>query len=227
MVNNKIQIIGGGTVFHVASHLALSAPAYGQTARYLSSLTRDIIGFDTVLTLTKMAGGKTVETNEDVAEWVDEIVKDPLTKIVFFNAAMADFEGLPWTFRDTDGGVTEFDQPLPSGKYVNRLQSSLKGVDGYAIELLPAPKIVNRIRKDRKDITLVAFKTTCGATEEEQNAAGLNLLQKSSSSLVLANDVKTRLNMVITPDGARLYVTKDRNEALCGLVEMACAHEIK
>jgi len=29
----KIAILGGGTVFHVRPHLALSAPAYGSTAR--------------------------------------------------------------------------------------------------------------------------------------------------------------------------------------------------
>lgn len=33
-----IEIIGGGTVSHMRNHLALCAPAYGQTARTLAEL---------------------------------------------------------------------------------------------------------------------------------------------------------------------------------------------
>ncbi len=221
-VNKKVQIIGGGTIEHVAAHLALSAPAYGQTARRLSELAKELCySLDTILTLTKMAGGDVIETNSDVSRWVANIINDPLTKIVFFNVALVDFGGAVWTLRDTDVATTEFCDPLPHGKYATRLQSNLKDIDGYAIELIPTDKIVDRIRAIRKDITLVAFKTTCGATEDEQYIAGLNLLKRASCNLVLANDVKTHVNMVITPEEARYHVTTDRDEALRGLVEMA------
>ena len=73
---------------------------------------------------------------------------------------------------------------------------------------------------DVKDIFAVAFKTTSGATPEEQYIAGLNLLKEASVNLVLANDVKTRLNMVITPEEARYHETTDREAALMGLIEM-------
>ena len=38
MTNRTVHIIGGGTVNHVRPHLALSAPAYGGTARRLKEL---------------------------------------------------------------------------------------------------------------------------------------------------------------------------------------------
>jgi hypothetical protein len=66
----------------------------------------------------------------------------------------------------------------------------------------------------------VAFKTTCGATFQEQYVTGLNLLKKNSCNLVLANDTKTHVNMIITPEEAKYHVTTDREEALRQLVDM-------
>ncbi len=212
-INKKVHILGGGTVFHVASHLALSAPAYGATAKRLYQLAKEEFeNLDVELHLTKMAGGTNLETNEHVSAWVDAVVRAPLTKIIFFNPALVDFEGSPWMTHEVG-----YDEPLDTGKYAQRLNSS----KDYMITLHGGVKIVDRIRKTRKDITLVAFKTTCGATPDEQYIAGLNLLKRASCNLVLANDVKTRLNMVITPEEARYHVTTDRDEALRGLVQMA------
>ncbi len=81
--------------------------------------------------------------------------------------------------------------------------------------------MIGAVRRERKDIFLVGFKTTTGATPAEQFAAGLRLLKQSSCNLVLANDLHTRLNMVVTPEQASYHVTEDRREALAGLVEMA------
>jgi len=49
----------------------------------------------------------------------------------------------------------------------------------------------------------------------------LHLVKEASANLVLANDTKTRLNIVVTPEEAKYHVTKDRQEALKGLAEMA------
>jgi hypothetical protein len=89
--------------------------------------------------------------------------------------------------------------------------------------LTPAKKILGKIRKERKDIFLVAFKTTCGASEDVQFLTGLNLLKTNSCNLVLANDTKTRLNMIITPEQARYSVTTDRQAVLEELVTMTLA----
>lgn len=211
-----VEIFGGGTVFHVRSHLALSAPAYGTTACRL----RDLCGqysnkLEVNLTLTRMADPlfSKVETNDDVAALVDKWIENPNVKIVFFNPALVDFKGSVVRYTLTDG-----DLETPSGKYEKRLKTS----EGHhELSLTPSEKIVSRIRKERKDIFLVAFKTTCGATEDEQYISGLNLLKTSSCNLVLANDTKTRINMIITPEEARYHVTDNREEALRNLVQMA------
>lgn len=208
-----IEIIGGGTVSHVRSHLALSAMAYGSTAKRLKELC--LQHSDTLtpnLHLTRMAGGDKLETTEDIKNLIDKIKLDMNVKIVFFNPAMVDY----------DGNIVQLNTSLPSitpsGKYETRL-SSRNGEQ--VMSLKPKEKIIKEIRNGRKDIFLVGFKTTCGATEDEQYISGLNLLKESSCNLVLANDTKTRTNMIITPEEARYHVTTDREEALKNLVEMA------
>ncbi len=217
MTQKLVHIIGGGTVSHVRNHLALCVPAYGTTARRLTELSRaQSDAMDVVLHLTKMADvSSDIETNDDLKRLVLALVDDMKTKIVFWNPAVADFNGAIGEVR--------------SGKYAERLRTS--GPDGTALSydllLTPADKLVDLIRnggegrQSRKDIFLVSFKTTAGASPEEQYRAGLNMLKRSSSNLVLANDTVTRLNMVIVPEEASYHVTTDRDEALKGLVEMA------
>lgn len=201
MANKKVHIIGGGTVFHISPHFAISAPAYGKTARQLFYFSKTAKDLDSYLHLTKMAGGNDLETNEDVEKLIDKFVADPATKIVFLNAALCDWEA--------ENG----------GKYNERLET--RKTPNYQLNLKPSKKIVGKIRAKRKDIFAVAFKVTSGATADEQYINGLNLLKEASLNLVLANDVKTRMNMVITPEEARYHETTDREEALRGLVDMA------
>lgn len=210
MDKKQIAIIGGGTISWIGSHLALSAPAYGATARQLERLCFNLIPeMDPVCYMTKMAGGiafegESLETNEDIAKLVDRLTHDDVTKIVFFTAAMVDFNG-------EIGGAHE------SGKYGTRLKSD----SCVNLLMVPAEKVISKVRETRKDIFLVGFKQTFGATEDEQYIAGLKLCKDASCNLVLANDTKTRLNMVITPEEARYHVTEDRTAALAGLVKMA------
>lgn len=215
MTNKKIHIIGGGTVSHIRSHLALSAPAYGKTARmFADACQKSETKLDVKLHLTRMAGGETLETSEDVAKLVDEIVSDETTKIVFFNPALVDFEPIALRARAS----SFFKDEMNFGKHADRLHTS----DGsYELLMAPSKKIVKTIRKTRKDIFLIAFKTTTGATEQEQFLAGLKLLKDSSCNLVLANDTVTRMNMIITPEESTYHVTNNREEAIEGLVSMA------
>lgn len=210
MNQKSIVIFGGGTISHVRSHLALCAPAYGKTARRIAELCDELIpNMDRKLILTRMADPSSrIETNEDVANAAREVINDLTNKIVFFSCAMCDFDG---TIANQKGD-----------KYGKRLDS--KRASGGSITIRTANKVINSFRQgegSRKDIFLVGFKTTCGATEDEQYIAGLELCKKASCNLVLANDVKTRLCMVITPEEARYHVTTNREEALRGLVEMA------
>ena len=200
-------IIGGGTISHVRTHLALASVAYGSTARRISELCEnhsDKLEVKTYLTKMANSGKGIIETNKDIKNLVDSLIKDLNVKIIFFNPAMTDFDG-------------EIEDVI-SGKYSKRLKSSEKN---NIITLTPSDKVISSIRKTRKDIFLVGFKTTSGATEQEQYLAGLNLLKKSSCNLVLANDVVTRTNMIITPEESKYNVTTDREEVLKNLVEMA------
>lgn len=223
----NIEIIGGGTVYHVRNHLALCAPAYGTTARALNALCiqNDFAwkNYQINLHLTKMAerheigsGSANLETNEDIADLLGELIDNPQTKIIFFNPALVDFEGSIATSGPV-GYEWADDLSTPSGKYAARLKTS----EGKQTMLLtPAEKLLGKIRKYRKDIFLVAFKTTCGASEDEQFLTALHLLKTNSCNLVLANDTKTRMNMIVTPEQARYSVTIDRFAALKELVNM-------
>jgi hypothetical protein len=210
----RIHIIGGGTVFHVRPHLALSAVAYGGTARRLAALcaSSEQPDLSVTLHLTRMArGGEgSLETPADIARLLDEVVTNPETRIVFMPVALCDYEG----------HVLDGETATASGKDQPRLQTR----DGVvSLRLDPADKLIARVRSVRKDIFLVGFKTTAGATEDEQYESALRLLKRSHCNLVLANDVHTRRHMIVVPELARYAVTFDREQALRELVAMALA----
>lgn len=203
-MNKKCIVIGGGTFNHVRCHLSVAAPAFGETAITLWHLCCEkFTNMDIDLVLTKMAdSNSSIVTNDDLSNYVDTLVESNLTKIVFFNAAVADFEG------EIDGDK--------SGKYAERLSSS----EYQVMDLIPYKnKIVSKFRKTRKDIFVVAFKTTCGATQAEQYRQALNMLKKNSVNLVLANDLETRCNFIVTPEEGVIHGT--REDLLVKLVDMA------
>lgn len=230
----KIHIIGGGTLFHVRPHLALAAPAYGSVAHQLFQMCNDEMSeLETVLNLTKMAGGKTIETNRDVENLIGTLCADPATKIIMMPVALCDFkvESIEETLLE-EGGVYEPDDDNDYMHYPTTItirhecgkeKPRLKSLTGAGMKLVlhPSEKLIAKIRQYRKDIFLVGFKTTTDATEQEQYVAGLHLLKASSCNLVLANDIKNQRHMVITPEEAKYHVTYDREEALRGMVQMA------
>lgn len=200
----EIHVVGGGTIVHVRNHLALAAPAYGSTAREIAGICSRQ-GRKTRLTLTRMADvSSKYETNDDMAELAKEICGHKKTRIVFWNPAICDYTG-------------QVGDVAPARK-AKRLKT---GEGEQVMRLAPSDKIVSSIRGERKDIFLVAFKTTTGATEDEMYLAGLKLMKGAHINLVLVNDVVTRMNMVVTPEESRYHVTDQRIEALEGLVEMA------
>ena len=210
----KIHVYGGGTFSHVRTHLALATFARGTTAKKITELIDNDERFDNMelqqhLTVMGDPESKLV-TNDDVFEHVKQIREDLETKIVIFNVALCDYSGtvLP---KDNKAHVA-------SGKYAETLKTS-EGMQNML--LVPEEKIIKHIRsKGRKDIFLVAFKTTSGASEKDQYLAGLKLMKDNSCNLVLANDVVTRKNMIITPEEATYHITTDRDEALRQLVDM-------
>lgn len=217
MQEKTVHVIGGGTVSYIRTHLALSAPAYGETARKIAMLckTRND-SKQVILHLTKMADSKScIETNEDLRSLVFTLMDDMRVNIVFFNPAVVDFNAQI--------------ENVKSEKYAERLHTSDNAGNAlqYDATLIPSTKLISLFRKGgegrnpRKDIFLVGFKATAGATPEEQYRQGLTMLKASSANLILANDVTTRLNMIIVPEEATYHVTTNREEALQALIEMA------
>lgn len=206
----RVYVFGGGTVFHVRPHLALAAPAYGGTARYLSAMTRALYrNVEVVEVLTRMADSHSrIETNRDVEAKVEEVIADPDARVLFFSTAMCDFEG---SVLHTNGLQSH------SGKDQKRLESR---AGNQLLQLTPSAKVISRIRETRKDIFLVGFKTTSGFSEDQQFEAGLTLCKQSHCNLVLANDVHTRTGMIVTPEQSRYCVTKDRELLLEELISM-------
>lgn len=205
-MKKRVVIIGGGTFSHVRTHLSLATPAFGKTARTLyDKCQKRFTNMDVELILTKMADSNSnIVTNEDVSKLIDELVNDNTVKAIFFNVALCDYTG--------QIGQTE------SGKYEPRLES-IEG--GKKMWLTPSDKIINKIRKNRKDIFLVGFKTTSNATAQEQFSKGLNLMKKSSANIVLANDVVTYNNFIITPEEGVYGKEMSREECLDELVDIA------
>lgn len=206
-----IHIIGGGTFSPVRNHLALSAMAFGGTARRLYELfnhSPDLeFGMDVELHLTKMADPEsTIVTNDDVEALIDSLIIDPSTKVIIMSAALCDYAG-------TIGEVA-------SGSHAERLKTS---AGNQLMQLNPATKIIAKIRKQRKDIFVVGFKTTTNASDQDQYQAGLSLLKTNSLNLVLANDTVTRKNVIITPEESTYAATTSRYKVLKFLVKMVNA----
>lgn len=225
MDKKSVHIFAGGTRFYIAPHLALSAPAEGNTGFLLETICKRV--FDTMdvkLHLTRQARAHRtladdpplLDTNADVSEAIDELLESDRTKIIFFPISMVDHKVLPLEVKSgmwTEIGDGSRDNPL----HPERLDSR----KGHKLDLSMSDKVIDKIRDKRKDIFLCGFKQTTGKTADEQYLAGLNLCKKASCNLVLANDTETKLNMVICPEEARYHVTTNREEAIRGLVEMA------
>lgn len=180
-MTDKVIIIGGGTFNHVAAHLALAAPAFGNTARQVHALFNEYCrGMEPVLMLTKMADHTSnIITNDDLMIELLDKAQDENVKAVVMNAAMCDFE-----------------MDNPSGE--NRLSSSqdykvtLKGVRGKAI---------TDLRKMRPDLIIAGFKTTADAGIAEMMGKGFLQIANSGVDFCLANDIVTRTNLLLQADG--------------------------
>lgn len=194
-MKKRVVIMGGGTFSDVRPHLSLCTRAFGSTARQMASMAYEYFpNMDIELVLTKMADhNSSLITNDHVMRYVDLLIADNTVKVIVFNVAMCDFKG---TITGSDG--FDLKQVGNNGEFE---KTRLKSKHRYAMMLTPIQeKVIARIRRHRKDIFVIGFKTTSGATPDEQYAAGLNLLKKSSVNLVIANDIGTHNNMIITPE---------------------------
>lgn len=210
--NKKVVIFGGGTIEHITSHFAFAAPAYGETAKYLASVCPKYLpNMEVDLRLTKMAGGYFMETTEDLRNEVLAVVDDPTTKVIIMTGAVIDFRPEHLNFSSINLSRNEFSKKI-------RLHSrdSKTGNVQFSIN----DKIIPLIRKKRKDIFLVGFKTTTDKSPTEQYIEAMGLCKGASCNLVYSNDTVRRHNMIVTPEEARYHEGEIREACLDHLLEM-------
>lgn len=195
----SILILGGGTFSPVRNHLAIAAPAFGTTARWLHEQLPN-----SDLLLTKMADYRSsLITNKQVEEAIQPYLKEEALRCIIMNVALCDYDG-------QIGDVI-------SGKHAKRLQSR----DGQQLmKLTPSDKIIANLKDNRKDLILVGFKTTTNFSKEEQIFAANRMGTGASCDLVLANDTVNRRNLLIANKNC-LAESTNRAKILSALV-----HEI-
>lgn len=194
----KILTIGGGTFQPISNHLSLSAPAFGNTAKRIHEKLSKIEGVDSMLKLTTMADRNSpLRTNTDVKALLEVAIAREDYDVIICNVAFCDFE--------VEGG----------GFHNERLSSD----NAITVDLRPSEKVIDIVRKHRPEIFMVGFKTTTNCSPEEQFLKGLKMMKRSKCNLVLANDVITRNNIIITPEET-FYPTNGREDALDQLIEM-------
>ena len=161
--------------------MALATPAFGSTAKRLKEIidSWNIDNLESQLVLTKMADSKSeLVTNEDVSKYLTTLIVDRSVKAVIMNAALCDFA-----------------MENPS------TESRLSSQQDYSTKLVgERQKLISTLKEARPDIFIVAFKTTHGDTMLEQVSKGFNLLESSGADLVLANDVGTYNNILLSKD---------------------------
>ena len=241
-MSKKVYIIAGGTKNFVTAHLALSAPAYGsvgvQLYDHLSALL-PIEEYDVYLVRTREARQEAenstrmadkqlssigfnghLETNEDMARLIDKLVADPDTRGIVMAASICDVEPAMLYSLDAEDStvLTSFD------KHAQRLNPN----GGLTLCLKPSEKLIDRIRKDRKDIFLVSFKNGTDKNgvhgQKALYKAALTSLKRSSSNLVYGNGIVSgcAYNMIVTPEEFP-YHYDTREEGIKALAKMTAA----
>lgn len=248
----KIYIVSGGTFVDVSPHFSLAARAFGQVGENLCAAfaLQDLIGFRVIPLFTAMAGeqwmglsmgdaitsrqvlldaglARGIVTNDDLLTLVTYLKTLPDTKAIIMAAAVCDWVPTDLTQLSQAAPLTK---PKDFGRKAKRLKTRLPNGDENVIslELAPSKKIVGTIRAPgpecREDIVVVGFKTTAGSTEEGQVSVALRMLKENNLSLVVANDINTHVNLLITPEGLnRPEISTDRFSVLRELAKKVLA----
>jgi hypothetical protein len=242
----NIYIFTGGTISPIAPHAHFGSSAYGLVGdklfRAFSSDRAEVVrkdggdDYQVYLITTAMASNAfgyqnsvtknhfsrigldpnvKIKTNEDVGDIVDHLVKLEETRCIVMATAMCDYDPVSINYHsDENGGRTNHNYKV-SGMLEERIHNSPK----IYMSFEASEKIINRVRKTRKDIFLVSFKATADLAFRETYIQALNNLKGSSSNLVLANDIITKTNMIVTPEEFP-YPALGRDDAIAQLAKM-------
>lgn len=193
-----IHIITGGTYEWVRPHFCFCAPAFGTVGTELQAIFRSIdLDQQVSVIKTKMVCGqlsvaRAAFDNKDLAGLIEDLCAKKDTKALILAAAVCDWVpvSLSTWFKD---GTVKHDNDF--GKDKPRL--STRDVEKLVVNMVPAPKVITRIKEIRPDITLVGFKTTTGFDYPGQIEAGSRMLDESKADFVFCNDLETQNNILI------------------------------
>jgi len=201
----KLIIISGGTMSDIRPHLSLCAPAFGTVGKQIKKRcdanTRLFNGIDVHLELTKMAGGKLLNTVDNVRGYVRSMLKDEEVIGIVMAAAICDFkaeriEGLP------HDGI---------GRDKSRIKTKRHdGNDQHMyVFMSPEEKIISEVKKIRPDIVLVGFKTVSDVSSQELLDATKKAKLDTGADIVIGNDIAKRMNAVNLTDGRGVDGTRE------------------
>jgi len=104
-----------------------------------------------------------VETVEEMLEAIEKELSTKKYDVVILAAAVSDF--------------------TPKEK----AESKIKSGQPLVIELVPTPKIIQRVKELQPDVFLVGFKAEYGVSEEELIEQARKQIEKAKSDVVIAN----------------------------------------
>ncbi|HJR85829.1 MAG TPA: bifunctional phosphopantothenoylcysteine decarboxylase/phosphopantothenate--cysteine ligase CoaBC [Nitrososphaeraceae archaeon] len=153
-----------------------------------------------------------IKTTEEMLKTVKDRILDEKQQIVFHTAAVADFT------------ISHSNKKIP-----NKIDTR-NGTK--SINLIPTPKIVDKIKQFDKNIFLVAFKAEYGISKELLIKRAIDKLKECKGNLIVANDV-SRKGCDFGSDTNEVYVIDEEEKIIhiplqlkekiaCELLEIVC-----
>jgi phosphopantothenoylcysteine decarboxylase/phosphopantothenate--cysteine ligase len=153
-----------------------------------------------------------IKTAEEMLKTVKDRILDEKQQIVFHTAAVADFT------------ISHSNKKIP-----NKIDTR-NGTK--SVNLIPTPKIVDKIKQFDKNIFLVAFKAEYGISKELLIKRAIDKLKECKGNLIVANDV-SRKGCDFGSDTNEVYVIDEEEKIIhiplqlkekiaCELLEIVC-----
>ncbi|MCK5281953.1 MAG: bifunctional phosphopantothenoylcysteine decarboxylase/phosphopantothenate--cysteine ligase CoaBC [Nanoarchaeota archaeon] len=93
----------------------------------------------------------------------------------------------------------------------NKIESKIRSDKGITLELIPNIKIIDKIKKMKKDVFLVGFKAEYNVSEKELKRKSVYIINKAGADMVVANDVGK--NNVFGSDYNEILIVDNKGKA--------------
>lgn len=167
----KVLILTGPTRYELDPVRYISNKATGRIGYWLAREAfhrgcgvRVIYGPGTVKFPRHISCVNVLSTEDMLNEALDEVRKEPYD-IAIFSAAILDF------------------------KPENRLDEKVRSGKDWSIRLVPTPKVIKEVRRERPDLFIVAFKLEYNVKRESLILKAQEMMRKYRANLMVANDL--------------------------------------